>query len=54
VSYEVSEPILNSPYAEPKKDWYIREGESPLKRKLICQHLRYFIGGQESKKCVLE
>ena len=27
MSYEVSEPILNSPYEEPKLYWYIREGE---------------------------
>jgi len=32
VSYEVSEPILNSPYEEPKLYWYIREGEPPLKK----------------------
>jgi hypothetical protein len=29
VSYEVSEPILNSPYEEPKQYWYIRKGETP-------------------------
>jgi len=31
-SYEVSEPILNSPYEEPKFYWYIREGEPQLKK----------------------
>lgn len=31
-SYEVSEPILNSPYQEPKLYWYIREGEPPQKK----------------------
>jgi type III restriction enzyme len=28
-SYEVAEPILSSPFAEPTKHWYIREGEEP-------------------------
>ena len=32
MSYEVSEPILNSPYEEPKLYWYIREGEPPGQR----------------------
>jgi len=27
--YEVPEPILNSPFAEPKEHWLIREGEPP-------------------------
>src|SRR5579859_8443 len=31
-SYEVSEPILNSPYQEPKLYWYIQEGEPPQKK----------------------
>lgn len=31
-SYEVSQPILNSPYQEPDLYWYIREGEPPEKR----------------------
>jgi type III restriction enzyme len=29
VSYEVSEPILNSPFEKPKEYWYIQEGEKP-------------------------
>ncbi len=28
-NFEVSEPILNSPYAEPAEHWYIEEGEEP-------------------------
>src|SRR3990170_3921195 len=28
-SYEVPEPIQNSPYEKPKKYWYIQEGEDP-------------------------
>ncbi|HUY15651.1 MAG TPA: type III restriction endonuclease subunit R [Terriglobia bacterium] len=41
MSYEVSEPILNSPYEEPKFYWYIREGEPPTqkdgrRRAVIC------------------
>ena len=28
-SIEVSEPILNSPFEEPNRHWYIREGEEP-------------------------
>src|ERR1051326_3867018 len=28
--YEVSEPILNSPYEEPQSHWLIREGEAPI------------------------
>ncbi len=31
-SYEVPEPILNTPFAEPTAYWYIREGETPEKR----------------------
>ena len=31
-NYEVPEPILNSPFEEPKEHWYIREGESPERR----------------------
>jgi type III restriction enzyme len=30
-NYEVPEPILNSPYEEPKQYWRIQEGESPEK-----------------------
>jgi type III restriction enzyme len=30
--YEVSEPILNSPFEKPKEYWYIQEGEEPEKR----------------------
>lgn len=29
--FEVSEPILNSPFAEPKLFWFIREGELPTR-----------------------
>lgn len=29
MSFEVATPILNSPFAEPSKYWFIREGESP-------------------------
>lgn len=28
-SYEVPDPILGSPFAEPARHWYIREGEGP-------------------------
>jgi type III restriction enzyme len=31
-AYEVPEPILNSPFEEPRWHWYIREGEQPEKR----------------------
>lgn len=31
-SFEVPEPILNSPFDEPRKYWYIREGETPEER----------------------
>ena len=31
-SFEVEEPILNSPFGEPQKYWYIKEGETPQKR----------------------
>jgi type III restriction enzyme len=31
-SYEVPEPILNSPFDEPKEHWHIVEGEVPEKR----------------------
>src|SRR3954454_19417280 len=31
-SFEVPEPILNVPFAEPAHHWYIREGEEPQKR----------------------
>jgi type III restriction enzyme len=30
--FEVSEPILNSPFAEPSRHWFIREGHSPQLR----------------------
>ncbi|MGA3082044.1 MAG: DEAD/DEAH box helicase family protein [Terracidiphilus sp.] len=30
--FEVAEPILNSPFEEPRHYWYIREGETPEKR----------------------
>ena len=30
-SYEVPEPILNSPYEEPGEHWHIVEGEAPQK-----------------------
>lgn len=29
MSYEVSEPILNSPFEKPDRYWYIQEGEQP-------------------------
>ncbi len=29
---EVEQPILNRPFDEPSRHWYIREGESPLQR----------------------
>ena len=29
MSFEVSQPILNPPFAEPSRYWYIREGETP-------------------------
>jgi type III restriction enzyme len=32
-SYEVSEPILNSPFEKPAEYWYIQEGEQPERRK---------------------
>jgi hypothetical protein len=28
-AYEVPQPILNSPFEEPARHWYIREGEPP-------------------------
>ncbi len=28
-AYEVPQPIINSPFAEPAQHWYIREGEPP-------------------------
>jgi type III restriction enzyme len=31
-AYEVAEPILNSPYAEPQEHWHIIEGETPDRR----------------------
>lgn len=31
-SYEVAEPILSSPFAEPGEHWFIREGEEPERR----------------------
>ncbi len=31
-SYEVPEPILNSPYEEPQEHWHIVEGETPERR----------------------
>lgn len=31
-NYEVPEPILNSPFEEPREHWYIREGETPERR----------------------
>ena len=29
MSFEVATPIQNSPYGEPSKYWFIREGEEP-------------------------
>lgn len=31
-NFEVPNPILNSPYVEPARHWYIREGEAPEQR----------------------
>jgi type III restriction enzyme len=31
-NFEVTDPILNSPFAEPKQHWWIVEGEVPVKR----------------------
>ena len=31
-SYEVSEPIQNSPFEKPSRYWYIQEGEQPQMR----------------------
>ena len=31
-SFEVGEPILNSPYEEPAEHWWIEEGRSPQRR----------------------
>ncbi len=31
-AYEVTEPILNSPFDEPKEHWHIIEGETPERR----------------------
>ncbi len=31
-SFEVPEPILNSPYEEPREHWYILEGEPPRRQ----------------------
>ncbi len=30
--FEVKEPILNSPFAEPQEHWWIEEGKEPLRR----------------------
>src|SRR5438445_8247873 len=30
--FEVPQPILNSPFSEPARHWYIREGQSPQQR----------------------
>ena len=32
MSFEVGEPILNSPFAEPTAHWYLRRGDEPEKR----------------------
>jgi type III restriction enzyme len=31
-SYEVEQPILNSPYDEPAEHWHIEEGKQPERR----------------------
>ena len=31
-NFEVTEPILNSPFEEPKEHWWILEGEAPERR----------------------
>ncbi|MGL4498669.1 MAG: hypothetical protein ACRCU2_06360, partial [Planktothrix sp.] len=33
MTYEVNEPILNSPFDEPSRYWFIREGYEPELRK---------------------
>lgn len=32
MSFEVAEPILNGPYAEPEAHWYLRRGDEPERR----------------------
>jgi type III restriction enzyme len=31
-SYEVPEPIISSPFQEPKEHWHIKEGKDPVLR----------------------
>ena len=31
-NFEVAEPILNSPFAEPQLHWFIQSGQAPEKR----------------------
>lgn len=33
MSFEVGEPILSSPFEEPKEHWYLRRGDDPERRK---------------------
>jgi type III restriction enzyme len=33
MSYEVPQPILNSPFDEPQEHWHIVEGETPVQRR---------------------
>ena len=37
---EVSEPILNTPFAKPTRYWYIREGEQPEQRPASPEHAK--------------
>ena len=32
MAYEVGEPILNSPFEEPKRHWHLVEGQQPERR----------------------
>jgi type III restriction enzyme len=50
MSYEVSEPILNSPFEKPKQYWYIQEGEEPQRRagrrppvEVVHSHVNYLV-----------
>ncbi len=40
-AYEVPEPILNSPFDEPTRHWFIREGEQPELRAGRCPAIVY-------------
>ena len=32
MTVEVAEPILNTPFAQPERHWYLREGGAPEQR----------------------